>query len=80
MKGLVIMRETVKFIITALLVVVVSLSVSVGIVKFVSNYVTNNVLNECASCGALTLDRYPVISNNGTKVYVCPHCDNATRK
>lgn len=74
------MRETVKFVIITLLIIVVSLCVSVGIVKFVSGYIVDNVLNECASCGALTLDRYPVITDNGTKVYVCPHCDNATRE
>lgn len=73
------MRDTFKYIITVLLVIVVSLCINVGIVKFVSNYVVNNVLNECASCGALTLDRYPTIADNGTKVYVCPHCDSDTR-
>jgi DNA-directed RNA polymerase subunit RPC12/RpoP len=74
------MRETVRFVVVVLLVVVVSLCINVGIVKFVGGYVVNNVLNECASCGALTLDRYPTISDNGTKVYVCPHCDNAARE
>lgn len=61
------------------LIIAIVASAVMAVRLWTGQEVSNRYLNECAACGAFTQDRYPVVSDDGTKVWVCPHCDEAIR-